>query len=148
MRAYLKAKGIAVPAKLTNEAGTLSFTIQDPDGHPIQFIQRNNERPAATVQNHERQPDIRGILHVGLTIGAPATANSFYETILGFSEIWRGRGQRLRHSLDQYAPARKHRLYPVHAAAEQKTQPPAVRLPAPYSLIDPRHTKVSRHPAG
>ncbi|MDF2193469.1 VOC family protein [Paraflavitalea sp. CAU 1676] len=90
MRAYLKAKGIVVPAKLTSEAGTLSFTIQDPDGHPTQFIQRNNEKPAATVQNHGGSPISDRILHVGLTIGDPATANSFYETILGFSEIWRG----------------------------------------------------------
>ena len=40
MRSYLAAKGVAVPAKVGKvRIGNLSFNVQDPDGHTLEFVQ-------------------------------------------------------------------------------------------------------------
>lgn len=91
MRLYLEARGIAVPQKSGTEMpGLLSFTIADPDGHPVKFVQRlANGKEQLKMPLPEKAVSGR-ILHAGLTIASAQAANAFYAGILGFSEIWRG----------------------------------------------------------
>ncbi len=91
MRLYLKAKGVTVPETVTADMqGVLSFTVLDPDGHPILFVQRAANTKEQLKIAPPANPVSRRILHAGLTIASAEAANGFYADILGFSEIWRG----------------------------------------------------------
>ncbi|MFT3935857.1 MAG: VOC family protein [Chitinophagaceae bacterium] len=84
---YLQSKGIKVPLSVTKKSDAIYFSITDPDGHSVEFIQYNT-----TAHAQPQQPDAisKRILHAGLTIKSAQAANDFYAAILGFSEIWRG----------------------------------------------------------
>ena len=94
MRAYLRSKGIAVPAGNGGKTrtGDYAFEIHDPDGTLIEFVQslptgweaqaKGKFQPAARVSD--------GIYHVGFLVGNAEKSLHFYEDILGFKETWRG----------------------------------------------------------
>jgi catechol 2,3-dioxygenase-like lactoylglutathione lyase family enzyme len=93
LRVYLKSKGIAAPDKVnTGRDGNINFTIPDPDGHRVEFVEyrpgslhtRAKGRYASTRRVSDR------ILHVGITIADVGKADAFYKDVLGFSETWRG----------------------------------------------------------
>lgn len=93
MRRYLQSQGVQVPEKVSQgRDGNLNFTISDPDGHCVEFVQyrsgslhsRARGRAASAQRISER------ILHVGVTVADTAAADRFYKDVLGFSEIWRG----------------------------------------------------------
>jgi lactoylglutathione lyase len=93
LRVYLQSRGVRVPDKIMRgREGNANFQINDPDGHPIEFVQylpeslhsRAKGRYISTRRISDR------ILHAGLTISDPVAANKFYQDVLGFSEIWRG----------------------------------------------------------
>ncbi|KAA5549102.1 VOC family protein [Adhaeribacter rhizoryzae] len=92
MRRFLSGKGVRVPEKLTQEpAGSLSFTVADPEKHLIKFIQysrKNNSKPSHKAQQTAGISD--RILHVGITVADVKKMDAFYLNLLGFSEIWRG----------------------------------------------------------
>jgi catechol 2,3-dioxygenase-like lactoylglutathione lyase family enzyme len=93
MRTYLKARGIAVPDKVTrSRVGNLSVTVKDPDGHGVEFVQympdgwmvRDTGKflPAEAISTDMR--------HVGILVGSLDASLAFYRDVLGFREIWRG----------------------------------------------------------
>ncbi|MEO5681657.1 MAG: VOC family protein [Chitinophagaceae bacterium] len=89
LRVYLQSKAVKVPASVTKEKDGLTwFTVNDPDGHPVKFVEQ--------LANSMAQPKTTGqaisarILHAGVTIASATAAHAFYQDILGFSEIWRG----------------------------------------------------------
>lgn len=93
LRAYLAAHGVDVPARLEpDRAGDLSFTVKDPEGHNVEFIQympgslesRNFGKflPSTRISDQ--------IIHFGVTIGDRARADRFYKDILGFKLMWSG----------------------------------------------------------
>ena len=93
LRDYLAAKGVKVPAALkTGIDGNLSFMIQDPDGHDVEFMQympgslhsRNFGQHLPATRVSER------IIHVGNTVTDRAAYDALYRDILGFKEIWHG----------------------------------------------------------
>ncbi|MEP6746149.1 MAG: VOC family protein [Bacteroidota bacterium] len=88
MRRYLQSKNIQVPACVKKENGYLWFEVNDPDGHPIRFVELITNNNAHTLIK-TRAVSTR-ILHAGLTIVSTTAADAFYKDILGFSEIWRG----------------------------------------------------------
>ena len=93
MRAYLKSKGIAVPEnKGKNRIGNMSFTIKDPDGHGVEFVQYMpgsfTIREAGKFAGPERIST--RMAHFGIIVGALEPAIKFYHDILGFEETWRG----------------------------------------------------------
>jgi catechol 2,3-dioxygenase-like lactoylglutathione lyase family enzyme len=93
LRLYLAEKGLQVPEKVNKgQDGNLNFTVKDPDGHRVEFVQ---------YQPGSMQMKARGsylstkrvssrMLHVGVTVADVSAADRFYKDILGFSEIWRG----------------------------------------------------------
>lgn len=93
LRVYLNAKSVKVPARVNQgRDGNLNMTIEDPDGHRIEFVQY---RPGSLhLRNKGRYISSRRIsnriLHAGITVADLAAADKFYKDILGFSEIWRG----------------------------------------------------------
>jgi len=93
LRAYLASRGVAVPDSLQLGAdGNYSFTVQDPDGHHVEFM----EYVAGSVISlnfgrHLPATRIAGrIIHVGVTVKDQAAADRFYKDILGFHETWHG----------------------------------------------------------
>jgi catechol 2,3-dioxygenase-like lactoylglutathione lyase family enzyme len=93
LRVYLLSKGLKAPEKVNQgRDGNLNFTIADPDGHRVEFVQYREgslHRKAKGRYVSSRRISDR-ILHVGVTVADQAAADKFYKDILGFSEIWRG----------------------------------------------------------
>lgn len=93
LRVYLVSKGVKAPEKVNQgRDGNLNFTITDPDGHRVEFVQYRegslHRRAKGRYVSSRRISD--RILHVGVTVADQAAADKFYKDILGFSEIWRG----------------------------------------------------------
>ena len=86
MREYLLAHKVEAGSITTDENGALQFTLRDPEGHPLAFVQQGGERlytPAA------HQVSAR-ILHAGFIVKDIAKENAFYEDLLGFRLYWKG----------------------------------------------------------
>jgi catechol 2,3-dioxygenase-like lactoylglutathione lyase family enzyme len=90
LREFLLARGARVTEAASDvETGGRQIEVVDPDGHRVQFVQRDRDTHANTVAGPDRRVSHR-ILHAGLTIRDVATADRFYNVTLAFSEIWRG----------------------------------------------------------
>ncbi|HEY6403059.1 MAG TPA: VOC family protein [Blastocatellia bacterium] len=93
LRLYLLSRGVKAPEKVNQgRDGNLNFTVTDPDGHIVEFVEYRDgslSRRAKGRYISSRRISDR-ILHVGLTVADQASADKFYKDILGFSEIWRG----------------------------------------------------------
>jgi catechol 2,3-dioxygenase-like lactoylglutathione lyase family enzyme len=93
LRDYLAEKGVAVPPSVDNDAsGNRSFTVKDPDGHTVQFVQYMpgsvHTRDAGKHLGAGRVSD--HMIHVGVRVVDPEKADKFYKDILGFRLQWKG----------------------------------------------------------
>lgn len=93
MRLYLKSKGIAVPDRVPKGgAGNSNFTIKDPQGHSVEFVQY--EPDGWTMRERGRHLTdkriSRRMMHVGIIVTELEPVMKFYRDVLGFSEFWRG----------------------------------------------------------
>jgi catechol 2,3-dioxygenase-like lactoylglutathione lyase family enzyme len=93
MRDYLAAHGFKVPDRVDKgKTGNYNFTITDPDGHGVEFVEYQPD--SQTGQNQGRHMPANRIsdhiMHAGILVGAVGHAMSFYHDILGFREFWRG----------------------------------------------------------
>jgi catechol 2,3-dioxygenase-like lactoylglutathione lyase family enzyme len=93
LREYLAARGMKVPAAVEPDPdGDYSFTVEDPEGHRIEFVEyrkgslvsRNFGKSLPTTRISER------IIHGGFTIQDADAADRFYAAILGFKNTWHG----------------------------------------------------------
>ncbi len=93
LRRYLISRGVQAPAKVRKgRTGDKTFTVKDPDGHTVEFVEyqpdgwamkhRGRDMPATRVSDH--------IMHIGFTVGPLGRSREFYGDILGFKEFWRG----------------------------------------------------------
>lgn len=93
MRAYLQGHGIAAYSPtLEDIGGNRAFSITDPNGHRLEFIEftpdgmtrRNdgNNLPSSRIAAR--------LSHAGILVGQLAASLRFYGEILGFVETWRG----------------------------------------------------------
>lgn len=93
LRDYLAGKGLKVPGTLNKGLdGNISFMIDDPDGHRVEFVQYmpgslhskafGKFLPDTRISDH--------IIHVGVTVKDQAAADRLYKDILGFHETWHG----------------------------------------------------------
>lgn len=88
LRAYMAARGVAVPASVRREAsGDLGFAARDPQGHLVEFVE---ERGSGRARAPAGRAIACHLLHVGLTVSDRAAEDRFYKDILGFREIWHG----------------------------------------------------------
>ena len=93
LRDYLASKGVKVPATLKPGLdGNLSFMIEDPDGHDVEFVEY---MPGSLHSRHFGKflPATRvseRIIHVGNTVSDRAAYDALYRDILGFRDIWHG----------------------------------------------------------
>jgi lactoylglutathione lyase len=92
MRRYLASKGIKVPEKATlGRIKNLSFTVKDPDGHGLEFVQYMPEGWSMREKGKFMGDRVSTrMMHVGILVGALEPAMAFYRDILGFQELWRG----------------------------------------------------------
>ncbi len=93
LRDYLANRGVKVPDTLRRGLdGNLSFMIQDPDGHNVEFVEympgslhsRNFGKFLPATRISQR------ILHVGVTVRDRDAADRLYRDILGFRVQWHG----------------------------------------------------------
>jgi catechol 2,3-dioxygenase-like lactoylglutathione lyase family enzyme len=87
MRKYLAAKGWKTPEKVNKGSdGSQWFTVLDPEGNKVQFVQppANAKAPDApnAIGHH--------IIHVGILVHNRAAEDKFYRDLLGFRPYWFG----------------------------------------------------------
>ena len=87
MRKYLAAKGWATPAKVEKGSdGSRWFTVLDPEGNKVEFVQPPANAKAADA------PNVVGhhIIHLGILVHDRAKEDAFYKGLLGFKPYWFG----------------------------------------------------------
>ncbi len=87
LRRYLKAHGVT-PSKA--QKPDVSFTVVDPDGHSIEFVQRYPSSHLASDSSRVPPFFPLRLIHVGLIVGDEAAMEHFYKDILGFRPYWHG----------------------------------------------------------
>lgn len=90
LRVYLGSRGVGVPTAVTPGSGGATFSVKDPDGHVLEFIQHPAAGPrtgAASLGANRISPTMS---HAGILVGSLAKALEFYRDLLGFRETWRG----------------------------------------------------------
>lgn len=92
LHATLAARGLA-PGKIsTGRDGNLNFSVKDPDGMRLEFVEyrpgslhwqaRGKFLSARRISSH--------LQHAGVTVASLDAALAFYRDKLGFQETWRG----------------------------------------------------------
>lgn len=86
LRRYLVEKG-SKPSQIQGRSDhTLSFTVDDPEGHHIEFVERSKAEvaapPASAVSHH--------MIHAGFLVQSREAEDHFYRDILGFRPYWHG----------------------------------------------------------
>jgi catechol 2,3-dioxygenase-like lactoylglutathione lyase family enzyme len=86
LRRYLIGKGMK-PGPIEGRSDhSLSLMVKDPEGHPIEFVQRSRDDtgpPAPDAVSHR-------MIHAGFLVYDQAAEDHFYREILGFRPYWHG----------------------------------------------------------
>ena len=87
LRKYLAAKAWKTPPTVSKgEDGSRWFTVRDPEGNKVQFVE-----PPQTPEAVNAQEAIgRHIIHVGVLVHSRDLENTFYRDLLGFRPYWWG----------------------------------------------------------
>jgi len=86
LRRYLVEKGYK-PSEIQGQSDhSLYFTMKDPEGHAIEFVERGkSETPAPSASAVSRH-----MIHVGFLVYDRAAEDHFYLGVLGFRPYWHG----------------------------------------------------------
>jgi catechol 2,3-dioxygenase-like lactoylglutathione lyase family enzyme len=87
LRRYLIAKGLKVPAVEGHADHSLSFTVADPEGHRIEFVERDKSEASAPSADSAVS---RHMIHTGFVVYHRDAEDHFYRDILGFRLYWHG----------------------------------------------------------
>ena len=93
LRSYLESKGIPVPARAAKgRTGNLNFTVTDPDGHIVEFVQYLPDSWTMRDKGkHLGEKSLSSHLkHIGFSVYELKRSMAFYRDILGCQETWRG----------------------------------------------------------
>ena len=92
LRDYLVKRGVSAPAVAKYPDGNLTITVEDPEGHRIEFVQYMKDSlegrqfgkflPETRISEH--------MIHSGFTVKDQAAEDRFFKDILGFDEMWHG----------------------------------------------------------
>jgi catechol 2,3-dioxygenase-like lactoylglutathione lyase family enzyme len=86
LRQYLIAKNVKVSEVEERSDHSRSFAIIDPEGHPIEFVERAKTDPA----DHSPSSVSRHMIHTGFLVRSREVEDRFYHDILGFRLYWHG----------------------------------------------------------
>ncbi len=87
LRRYLTSRAWKTPATVSKgEDGSVWFTVFDPEGNKVQFVQPPEHPKAVAAPNAIG----RHIIHVGFLVHDRATEDTFYRDLLGFRPYWWG----------------------------------------------------------
>jgi catechol 2,3-dioxygenase-like lactoylglutathione lyase family enzyme len=86
MREFLLANKVETSGLSKDSAGSSFFTLRDPEGHPLAFVQ---ETSGGFFTPAERQISAH-ILHAGFIVKDLAKEKAFYQNLLGFRLYWQG----------------------------------------------------------
>lgn len=119
LRRYLAGHGLDVPGELRKDSeGDLSYTLKDPAGHTVEFIQylpgSLESRNLGKFLSPKRTS--RQIIHAGETVDDRAAADSFYRGVL--RDVDR-RHDGYPHGLGGYGCAQRRQLAGVYAERPQ-----------------------------
>jgi catechol 2,3-dioxygenase-like lactoylglutathione lyase family enzyme len=86
LRRYLVNKGFK-PSQIQGHSDhSLYFTMKDPEGHAIEFVERSKGEPpappASAISRH--------MIHVGFLVYNQPAEEHFYKDVLGFRPYWHG----------------------------------------------------------
>jgi catechol 2,3-dioxygenase-like lactoylglutathione lyase family enzyme len=93
MMVYLVARGVPAAGPVERSViGNLGFSVKDPDGHAVEFVQCMADGWPARAADRGPGPRAlsRCMLHVGFDVSSLARSLTFYGDTLGCTEIWRG----------------------------------------------------------
>jgi catechol 2,3-dioxygenase-like lactoylglutathione lyase family enzyme len=83
---YLAKKGVTVPEGFQQwPDGSRSFRVRDPEGHPIEFVERGKRETKLDDGAVSRR-----LIHAGFVVRDRAVEDAFYKNILGFHVYWQG----------------------------------------------------------
>jgi catechol 2,3-dioxygenase-like lactoylglutathione lyase family enzyme len=86
LRDYLKGKGVPVSKMSELMDHSPSFTVTDPEGHTVEFVQHIKATalvPPSSAVSHR-------MIHTGFIVHSRETEDRFYRDILGFHLYWYG----------------------------------------------------------
>ena len=86
MRRYLISKGYAPDSVSSSEDGDKQFTVRDPEGHAISFVQLTSRAIARMAPG---QISTR-LIHAGFIVHDRQAEDHFYKDVLGFHLYWQG----------------------------------------------------------
>jgi lactoylglutathione lyase len=93
LRRHLAAGGVKVPERVAKgRIGNLNFTVRDPDGHTVEFVQYEADGWTARDRG-KSMPEGRvsaRLRHIGFLTGDVEASMRFYRDLLGFEQTWRG----------------------------------------------------------
>jgi len=86
LRRYLTQKGLK-PGQIQGRSDhSLSFVVDDPEGHHIEFVERAKDESVPAEPNAVS----RRMIHAGFLVYNRAAADHFYREVLGFRPYWHG----------------------------------------------------------
>jgi len=86
LRRYLTEKGIKATQIEGRSDHSLAFSVNDPEGHRVEFVERGKgEVPAAPASAVSRR-----MIHTGFLVYHRDAEDHFYRDILGFRPYWHG----------------------------------------------------------
>jgi catechol 2,3-dioxygenase-like lactoylglutathione lyase family enzyme len=86
LRQYLLSKNVKVQEIEKLKDGSASFSVTDPDGHHVEFVQRTkSEAPPASESAVSRH-----MIHAGFLVRDRDAEDRFYRDLLGFHLYWHG----------------------------------------------------------
>jgi catechol 2,3-dioxygenase-like lactoylglutathione lyase family enzyme len=87
LRKYLIAHGLSVPAIEGHDDHSLSFLVNDPEGHRIEFVERDTTEAVTRLAD---SAVLRHMIHVGFLVRKRDAEDHFYRDLLGFRLYWHG----------------------------------------------------------
>jgi catechol 2,3-dioxygenase-like lactoylglutathione lyase family enzyme len=85
LRRYLTEKGVKAGQIEGRPDHSLSFMVNDPEGHPIEFVERSKGEAVPAPNAASRR-----IIHAGFVARHRDAEDAFYRDILGFRLYWHG----------------------------------------------------------
>ncbi len=85
LRKYLVAKGVKASQIQGLQDHSLSISVNDPEGHRIEFVEREKSASAAVATAVSRR-----MIHAGFVVRDRAAEDKFYQEVLGFRPYWHG----------------------------------------------------------